>query len=594
MSPTAAQRLSQRAWRLLHVDAAQALVLADQALARARARGDGAGAAWAELVRGFHQLYFALPSQAAHQLSQAEALFDAQGDRAGLILARTGCARALWRQGQVQAALNLLLPLRDEGVRLLRHDQRGVLLNAIAGCYSAQGRSAEAFAYMYEALRDAGPSRGHGFDAVLHCNLAHELLQLGDHDEALTQVERGLARCRELENGRLHSVLLVNRVICLTELGRAREALDNVRQVAAAPRGSTGRGLVALHFESLALGALRAGEAELGRHLIAQAPPAPVLPEERLELALAQALLAQADGHRDQALAIMAAATPLLATQGDEAPGLRLLCGHAQLQSELLEATGDAAGALRALRHWQALQAQRARLASGARYQAAALETELLNLQHQLEANEAKRRATEQARAELAIANEALQRKVTEVQALQSKLVEQATQDALTGLANRRHLNDSLPGLVALALREAAPLAVVVIDMDRFKQVNDDHGHPAGDQLLTAFGKLLRQHLRRSDLPFRYGGEEFCVLMPHTAAIDAKHTIEALLQSWRDQAFSLDGGATLRDQSFSAGVADTINAPPTPVALLRAADQLLLLAKRAGRGRVLVPGAVAH
>jgi diguanylate cyclase (GGDEF)-like protein len=126
----------------------------------------------------------------------------------------------------------------------------------------------------------------------------------------------------------------------------------------------------------------------------------------------------------------------------------------------------------------------------------------------------------------------------------------------------------------------------VVIDLDHFKAVNDTHGHAAGDTLLAGFGRLLRERLRGSDLAFRYGGEEFCVLMPNTAAQAARAKVEALLQAWQALAFELDSGA-LAGQGFSAGVADTIGTPPTPHALLRAADDALLQAKRAGRRRVL-------
>jgi diguanylate cyclase (GGDEF)-like protein len=229
------------------------------------------------------------------------------------------------------------------------------------------------------------------------------------------------------------------------------------------------------------------------------------------------------------------------------------------------------------------------RLASRARYQAAALQSELLSLQNRLEETHARQRATERARAELVLANRALSRQIQQVQALQAALREQATQDALTGLANRRHLNDTLPGLLALALRERAPLSVVVIDLDHFKRVNDEHGHSVGDRVLAAFGRLLRGQLRSSDQAFRYGGEEFCLLLPHTAAPDAVRQIERLLLAWRAQVHELDSGVLLR-QSFSAGLADTTQPGAlSPQGLLGAADHALLSAKRAGRSRVHLP-----
>lgn len=590
---TPALRLAHRAWRRLHLHADEARQLAGRAAQRAKADGDAHGAARAELVSAFHQLYFGQPEIAAGRLATVARELDALGDRAGDILAHVGRARALWRGGQAQAALDLLMPLRDEGLHLLGPSQRAVLLNAIAGCHSAQGRSAEAFAYMFQALRDAGPKRGDGFDAVLHCNLSHELVQLGDADEALLAIERGLARCDGLTNPRLRGVLLINRVIALTELGRAAEALPDVREICATPTDASGRGQVALHYETLALAVLHAGEAEWGADLLERAAPLVRLSDERVEWALAQAKLAQLRGALPNALAALEAVRPLLNAEGDAATSLRVRCAHALLEAELHEALGQAPAALQALRRWQDWQQQRLRQASVARYQSAALQTELLDLQHRLDLNEAQRRATEREREQLARANAALQRKIEEVEALQAALRDQALRDALTGLANRRHLNDSLPATVALAIREAAPLSVVVIDLDHFKQVNDQFGHPAGDQLLAAFGALLRAHLRRSDQAFRYGGEEFCLLLPHTRARDAQATVQGLLAAWRAQRFVLDGEVELQGQSFSAGVADTESAPPVAGALLRAADQLALAAKRAGRACVLVYDAVA-
>lgn len=582
-APTPALRLARRAWRLLHQDAVESIKAADKAITRALADGDRLGEAWGRLSKAFHQLYFATPQEAAEQILLAKAAFDVCGDRAGQILATAGQARALWRSGQADAALALLLPLRDEGVSLLRNEQRAVLLNALAGCYSARADSAQAFAYMFEALRSAGPVRGHGFDAALHCNLSHELMELGDHDQALEQIERGLLRCEGLRNARLESVLRINRVIVLTELGRADEAWPDVLRLGELSASPEGRGARALNHEVLAIAAYTSGHVAEAGALLAQARLlAPtLLADERLELAVAEALAERAAGRPREGLQALRAAAGLL-----DAAGLRARALLAHTEADLHEALGDAASALAALRRWQALNARRSQQASKARYQAAALQTELLKLQHRLEETDARRRATERARAEMALANRALSRKIEEVQALQAALREQATQDALTGLFNRRHLNDTLPQMLALALRERQPLAAVVIDLDHFKAVNDTHGHAAGDALLAGFGRLLREQLRGSDLAFRYGGEEFCLLMPNTRVAAAQTKVEALLQAWHGQAFELDSGA-LGGLGFSAGVADTLGSAPTPHALLRAADDALLRAKRAGRRRVL-------
>jgi two-component system, cell cycle response regulator len=591
-SPSASLRLARRAWNLLHVDAAQARTLAERAIAAATRGADTAAEGWGRLALGFHMLYYATAAEAAATLQQARERFDAIGDRAGHILAATGVARATWREGRVHEALAQVLPLRDEGVRVLRHEQLGVLLNTIAGCYSAKGDSSQAFAYMFEALRDAGPASGRGFDTVLHCNLAHELLQIGDHEHALQHVDQGLTRCNRLSNPRLVSVLLINRVICLTELGRAVHSVPDIATILSMPADPSGRGSMAAHYETLAIAALRAGQITLGAELVgrAQSVPGTPLPDERLERITAVALLAMVQGRPQEAVEAM------LPSQADadsnivEGLSVRIRGQFFAVLSEAQERSGHPAGALAALRQWQRLHRAQAQLASRARYQAATLQTELLRLQHHLDEKDARQRSTERARAELAAANKLLSHKVEEVQALQEALRQQATQDPLTGLFNRRHLNDMLPTLFAIARREAQTMALAIIDLDRFKLINDDHGHAAGDQLLAAFGELLVSQTRRGDVACRYGGEEFCLLMPRTDADGARRKVQALLRRWRTQSFDVAGGR-LQGLSFSAGVADTTLAVGTPDALLRAADELLLAAKREGRNRVGVAGA---
>lgn len=593
-TPAKGARLARKAWQLLHLDSSRAITLAREALDAATRSVDLAGQAWARLAIGYHLLYFGTPQEAAHELRLAHELGTHLKDDAARILAAAGLARCLWREGRFAESLEQVLPLRDEGLRVLQHEQRGVLLNTIAGCYSAQGRSEQAFAYMYQALRDSGPTHGRGYDAVLYCNLAHELLQLGDYHEALRHLDQGISRCHEIRNPRLLAVLLINRVICLTELDRAQEALLDVTRVRSLPPDASGRGALASHFETLAITALRAGDHDLGAELVQHALAAPreAIPDEHVELAIAQALLARQRQRSPDALAQLDRVLHLVGAAGTEAAeglSLRVRCQYLLLRSELQEQLGDAAGALATMRLWQQLHTARAHLASRARYQAAALQTELLRLQHKLDEQSAQRRATERAHAELEAVNRELSRRIQEVQSLQDALRQQATHDALTGLYNRRHFNDALPSVFAQATRHAEPLAVAVIDLDHFKSINDRHGHLAGDSLLAAFGRLLAEHCRQSDIACRYGGEEFCLLMPRTDAATAQRKVHVLLQLWREQSFTFDGRC-VSGLSFSAGVADSRRAPIAAQLLLRAADEQLLLAKRLGRGRVMVDG----
>jgi diguanylate cyclase (GGDEF)-like protein len=587
-----ALRLARKAWRLQYPDARRSLALAEQALARAAAGGEIGAEGWARLARGFHRMRYSTAREAAQELAAAQRCFEATRDRAGEILAMVGIGRCWLMEGRYRESLDLVLPLRAEGLRILRQEERGMLLNGIAGSYSALGESAEAFAYMYQALRESRAARNHGFDAVLSCNLAHELYQLGDYAEALRYIEEGIERCQYLDNARLLSVLLVNRIVCLTDLGRPREALPDIRRLLELPADATGRGLQGASFESMAIAALRAGERPLGHRLVERARESLVhdaVNDERIELMVAEAEALRADGNPAEAAAHMERALPL----PSEGPSLRVRCLFFETLADLHQRVGNAALALQHLRAWQALHVERARRASQARYQAASLQTELLRIQRERDAIDARRRATERARAELEAINRQLSQKVREVQSLQTELRQQAVRDFLTGLFNRRHLNEVLPAMFALAQRERAPLAVAIIDLDHFKAVNDRYGHAAGDRLLTAFGELLARRVRRSDVACRYGGEEFCLLMPHTGARAAGEKVSALLKLWRNTGFDFDGldePRTLSGNTFSAGVADSLQAPDSLERLLKSADDCVLEAKRLGRDRVVVFG----
>jgi diguanylate cyclase (GGDEF)-like protein len=383
-------------------------------------------------------------------------------------------------------------------------------------------------------------------------------------------------------------------VICLTDLDLAAEAMSEVRRLTALI-GETGRADSVEICAVMALAALRAGLVDEAAKLVAIADDAlteETLAEEALALIVARAELLRAMGECDDAIAVLDAAEPLPA----EGLTLRARCQFFHTRAAVLEHCGNNERALADLRRWQALHHDRTLMASRGRYQAASLQNELLRLRLQRDEIDAQRKASERAKAELEAINGELSQKVREVESLQAALKDQAVRDFLTGLYNRRHLNDVLPPMLALAQRHDEPLALAVIDLDHFKEVNDRYGHAAGDRVLASFGKLLRTRLRRSDIACRYGGEEFCVLMPRTSAAVARSKLDQLMKVWRAMRFDL-GAGVLTGASFSVGIADSTTTPGSSEALLNAADDFMLLAKRQGRGRVMlhapVPGA-AH
>jgi diguanylate cyclase (GGDEF)-like protein len=359
------------------------------------------------------------------------------------------------------------------------------------------------------------------------------------------------------------------------------------------PADETGRGTTNANFETLGLAALRAGDLALGRQLVERArneDHGVQVPDERVTLVVAAAEILRAEQRMPEAVALLVDAKQTLLDAEHEGLSLRVHCLFHHALADMHEHLGNTAQALAALRAWQRCQLERGNLASRARYQAASLQTELRRLQHNLDEIEARRLATEHARAELEAINLQLSHKIAEVQSLQAELEQQATRDFLTGLFNRRHLNDVLPQMLALARREQQPLAVAIIDLDHFKAVNDVHGHVAGDTLLAAFGSLLNENTRQSDTAFRFGGEEFCLLMPGSSAKTAQRKVLGLLQAWRRKAFHFETGS-LAANTFSAGVADSQACPTeerdSMERLLKTADDRLLEAKRGGRNQVL-------
>jgi diguanylate cyclase (GGDEF)-like protein len=164
----------------------------------------------------------------------------------------------------------------------------------------------------------------------------------------------------------------------------------------------------------------------------------------------------------------------------------------------------------------------------------------------------------------------------------------QAITDDLTGLVNRRRFIDALQGEVERARRFGSPLTVVVADLDDFKQVNDDFGHPAGDDVLRSFARLVRSHLRDVDVPSRIGGEEFAILLPGTDSEGAISVAERMRRSLSVVPVLLADERTVRVTS-SFGIAQ-LALGQTGDDLMRAADAALYRAKAGGKNRVVTEG----
>jgi diguanylate cyclase (GGDEF)-like protein len=158
--------------------------------------------------------------------------------------------------------------------------------------------------------------------------------------------------------------------------------------------------------------------------------------------------------------------------------------------------------------------------------------------------------------------------------------------DALTGLDNRRYLEQQLDMMYAHSERLGEPLSCVLCDLDRFKSVNDTYGHQAGDAVLKQFALILKREAREIDRVARYGGEEFAILLPGTVLDAAVTFAERVRKEIENHTFTFDGGTLQRTASF--GVAAWPHPRITNCdGIMRAADDAMYVAKETGRNRVV-------
>lgn len=192
---------------------------------------------------------------------------------------------------------------------------------------------------------------------------------------------------------------------------------------------------------------------------------------------------------------------------------------------------------------------------------------------------------------QLAMTNETLEQQVAARTADLDRLVQEleglSRKDPLTGLHNRRHFDTAFDHHCQRVKQHTSQLSVLMLDVDHFKQINDDFGHDAGDAVLVNIAQLLRHHLRDTDVICRFGGEEFVALLPATSRIAAESRANTLLISIAHQEFIYQD-TPLRQITLSCGVATYPDHTQDPKKLLRLADEALYQAKHSGRNRCIV------
>jgi diguanylate cyclase (GGDEF)-like protein len=185
---------------------------------------------------------------------------------------------------------------------------------------------------------------------------------------------------------------------------------------------------------------------------------------------------------------------------------------------------------------------------------------------------------------ELQRSNRDLNIRLDEISELHQQLREQAIHDVLTGLYNRRYLDETLDREIARARRKNYPVSLLMLDVDHFKQINDTFGHQAGDQYLQVIGRLLKNKIRREDIASRFGGDEFLVVMPDANIESALNRAEGFRQEMSEVVIDIEGQKI--STTLSVGVAIFPDNGGTVEQTLLAVDQALYLAKTQGRNRV--------
>jgi diguanylate cyclase (GGDEF)-like protein len=197
----------------------------------------------------------------------------------------------------------------------------------------------------------------------------------------------------------------------------------------------------------------------------------------------------------------------------------------------------------------------------------------------------------------------ALQRENLDLTVKNRMLSEVSSRDSLTGLYNRWFVLEKIDSELNRALRHGSPMSLLMLDLDHFKRVNDTWGHSAGDQVLQGIGRLLRDSCRVYDVPGRYGGEEFCIVLPETKTGNTAAVAERIRQRLATNELPCGDGSIA--VTVSIGIAGTDSADAgtlNPAELIDRADRALYAAKNRGRNRVemwsssmYVPGeAVSH
>jgi diguanylate cyclase (GGDEF)-like protein len=575
-----AAALLARAWELAYHAPAQALEIG-----RTLAHGGGLLAAEGWLHVALAEVRQGDETDADAALHEARQRFAARGDEQGLAWCDEVHAIGLRRRGEYAASARLQAEIDARAATAERSAMyRFVAQNSRAITAKVLGDIDGALRHFYAASEAAVQTGWAGPRIAALSNLGGFLQDLYNLDDARRMSEQALAAAREAGASQTLATSAANLIIILHASGEARLARQ-MAQFMIDHAGELPPGALHRYRLPLALGHLSVGEIDQTLALLETGPVSAVADADGMTMwawLKARCLLA-----RDDAAGARAVAERMLEqrrTQGlaDQPYDLMELY---RVLADACECMHDHPAALRHLREAHARYEQLVGRSARARYIALEVSHRLAAAQRERDAAIDVSRMAENDRRRLAELNAALQAQIAQTAQLHEQLREQALNDPLTGLHNRRYLFEVAPGLLDLARRQGKGLCVVLLDLDHFKLLNDTYGHQAGDHVLKRFASLLRKMLRTSDVVCRHGGEEFVAVMPDIDAEGAQATLARLLTALQTLPPE-PGRRRTPNASFSAGIALFPRHGHTLDQLLSRADRALYAAKHHGRARI--------
>jgi diguanylate cyclase (GGDEF)-like protein len=591
-------RLLQQADWQLYIDSRRAGELGQAALDATRdqptlaLRGDAHFHVAYSLLRGGR----IAPACKANEFARAS--YAAHDDARGLLMCDQFDALHLHSQGQLHDALEMHLRIAGRTDVARRPLDYYIAHNARAITRKLMGQHDLMLLDFYAALHAAKACDSPGPRINALVNLGGSHTDLYNLPEAQRLSEEALDLAEATGAWTAFAVAIFNVTQAYDGLGLAAQCAAVLERIRRTEHRMV-PGVLANNTSSMAIAHLCAGDLEGARAWLDQGVTAMFSDGDgKTDYARAEATYMMAMGRDLEARSVVQARiaeTAVAQFKDQPYSRMRLL----QVASDVCERLHDNAAALRYLREAQGLYETLVGRSSRAGFIATQVAHEYAVARDERDrAREAHERA-EIDRSRLATLNDALeermresqrlnaalQQKIAEAEALQEQLRDQAVRDTLTGLYNRRFLAETSVARIELARRQRTSIAIVLIDIDHFKQINDLHGHGRGDEVLQQFAALLRERMRRSDVICRFGGEEFLLLVDNCADAVLTDILAAIMEQFRAMRFG-DGEDRFGNCTFSAGIALLDVDGEDFESLVRVADARMYRAKAAGRARI--------